>query len=175
MFHTALSNERGSPCATRHCVIPDGKRLPTEMFCNVSVMLMVWNTWLTSVFRDPDQRPTAAELRKHPYLELQPDWTFNGFKWNVYYGPLLMKSWFFFPHVWDNTFFSDLGYPYRTFVMLHTIVSFFIYSTRREFYRTSLSHPIIHLHSPSFDISPTLLHCSTLMHLTRYYIVAWPS
>ncbi|KAI0687786.1 kinase-like domain-containing protein [Cytidiella melzeri] len=29
---------------------------------------------------DPDQRPTAAELRKHPYLELQPDWTFVGFK-----------------------------------------------------------------------------------------------
>ncbi|CAL1695248.1 unnamed protein product [Somion occarium] len=29
---------------------------------------------------DPDERPTAAELQKHPYLVLQPDWTFNGFK-----------------------------------------------------------------------------------------------
>ncbi|OCH94776.1 Pkinase-domain-containing protein [Obba rivulosa] len=29
---------------------------------------------------DPDERPTAAELRLHPYLELQPGWTFNGFK-----------------------------------------------------------------------------------------------
>ncbi|KAJ3534515.1 hypothetical protein NM688_g7125 [Phlebia brevispora] len=29
---------------------------------------------------NPDERPSAAELRKHPYLELQPDWTFNGFK-----------------------------------------------------------------------------------------------
>ncbi|THG99911.1 hypothetical protein EW026_g2548 [Hermanssonia centrifuga] len=28
----------------------------------------------------PDERPTASELRKHPYLELQPDWTFVGFK-----------------------------------------------------------------------------------------------
>ncbi|TBU45235.1 Pkinase-domain-containing protein [Dichomitus squalens] len=29
---------------------------------------------------DPDLRPTAAELRRHPYLELMPGWTFNGFK-----------------------------------------------------------------------------------------------
>ncbi|KAI0715329.1 Pkinase-domain-containing protein [Earliella scabrosa] len=29
---------------------------------------------------DPDERPSAAELRKHAYLELQPGWTFNGFK-----------------------------------------------------------------------------------------------
>ncbi|KAH9944151.1 Pkinase-domain-containing protein [Epithele typhae] len=29
---------------------------------------------------DPDERPTATELRKHSYLELQPGWTFNGFK-----------------------------------------------------------------------------------------------
>ncbi|KAI0375277.1 Pkinase-domain-containing protein [Pilatotrama ljubarskyi] len=29
---------------------------------------------------DPDERPTASELRRHPYLELQPGWTFNGFK-----------------------------------------------------------------------------------------------
>ncbi|KAI0788655.1 Pkinase-domain-containing protein [Abortiporus biennis] len=29
---------------------------------------------------NPDERPSAAELRNHPYLELQPDWTFNGFK-----------------------------------------------------------------------------------------------
>ncbi|OBZ79438.1 MAP kinase kinase kinase mkh1 [Grifola frondosa] len=29
---------------------------------------------------DPDERPTAAELRKHPYLELQPGWSFVGFK-----------------------------------------------------------------------------------------------
>ncbi|KZV77516.1 Pkinase-domain-containing protein [Peniophora sp. CONT] len=28
---------------------------------------------------DPDKRPTAAELRKHPYLMLPPDWTFTGF------------------------------------------------------------------------------------------------
>ncbi|RDX50456.1 Pkinase-domain-containing protein [Lentinus brumalis] len=29
---------------------------------------------------DPDERPSAAELRKHTYLELQPGWSFNGFK-----------------------------------------------------------------------------------------------
>ncbi|KIP12516.1 hypothetical protein PHLGIDRAFT_81740 [Phlebiopsis gigantea 11061_1 CR5-6] len=29
---------------------------------------------------NPDERPTAAELRQHPYLELQPDWSFTGFK-----------------------------------------------------------------------------------------------
>ncbi|KAH9947148.1 Pkinase-domain-containing protein [Amylocystis lapponica] len=29
---------------------------------------------------DPDERPSAAELRRHPYLELQPGWQFNGFK-----------------------------------------------------------------------------------------------
>lgn len=29
---------------------------------------------------DPDERPTAAVLRLHPYLELQPGWTFTGFK-----------------------------------------------------------------------------------------------
>ncbi|KAH8102547.1 MAP kinase [Cristinia sonorae] len=29
---------------------------------------------------DPDERPSAAELQQHPYLCLQPDWTFNGFK-----------------------------------------------------------------------------------------------
>ena len=35
---------------------------------------------LTEDHSDPDERPTAAELRKHPYLELQPGWVFNGFK-----------------------------------------------------------------------------------------------
>ena len=29
---------------------------------------------------DPDERPTAAELRKHPYLELQPGWSFSAFR-----------------------------------------------------------------------------------------------
>ncbi|KZT05856.1 Pkinase-domain-containing protein [Laetiporus sulphureus 93-53] len=29
---------------------------------------------------NPDERPSAAELRKHSYLELQPGWTFNSFK-----------------------------------------------------------------------------------------------
>ncbi|KAH9846832.1 Pkinase-domain-containing protein [Lenzites betulinus] len=29
---------------------------------------------------DPDERPSATELRKHPYLELQPGWSFVGFK-----------------------------------------------------------------------------------------------
>ncbi|KAF5375044.1 hypothetical protein D9758_000365 [Tetrapyrgos nigripes] len=28
---------------------------------------------------NPDERPSAAELRKHPYLELAPGWEFNGF------------------------------------------------------------------------------------------------
>ncbi|EKM61246.1 uncharacterized protein PHACADRAFT_83951 [Phanerochaete carnosa HHB-10118-sp] len=29
---------------------------------------------------NPDERPTAAELRLHPYLELPPEWAFIGFK-----------------------------------------------------------------------------------------------
>ncbi|KAF8529431.1 kinase-like domain-containing protein [Gautieria morchelliformis] len=29
---------------------------------------------------NPNERPTAAELRKHNYLELKPGWTFTGFK-----------------------------------------------------------------------------------------------
>lgn len=29
---------------------------------------------------NPDDRPTAAELRRHKYLILPPDWVFNGFK-----------------------------------------------------------------------------------------------
>ncbi|EJD03987.1 uncharacterized protein FOMMEDRAFT_121406 [Fomitiporia mediterranea MF3/22] len=28
----------------------------------------------------PDERPSASELRQHPYLNLQPGWTFTGFK-----------------------------------------------------------------------------------------------
>ncbi|PPQ62767.1 hypothetical protein CVT24_000461 [Panaeolus cyanescens] len=28
---------------------------------------------------NPEERPSAAELRKHPYLILPPDWTFTGF------------------------------------------------------------------------------------------------
>ncbi|KAK1236025.1 mitogen-activated protein kinase kinase kinase [Marasmius sp. AFHP31] len=32
---------------------------------------------------DPDERPTAAELRRHRYLELPPDWKFSGFPENV--------------------------------------------------------------------------------------------
>lgn len=29
---------------------------------------------------NPDDRPSAAELRKHKYLELEPGWQFTGFK-----------------------------------------------------------------------------------------------
>jgi len=29
---------------------------------------------------NPDERPSATELRKHPYLTLRPDWVFEGFK-----------------------------------------------------------------------------------------------
>ncbi|KAI0830586.1 Pkinase-domain-containing protein [Trametes gibbosa] len=29
---------------------------------------------------DPDERPSATELRRHPYLELQPGWSFVDFK-----------------------------------------------------------------------------------------------
>jgi hypothetical protein len=28
---------------------------------------------------NPEERPTATELRKHPYLLLPPDWEFTGF------------------------------------------------------------------------------------------------
>ncbi|KAF9535366.1 kinase-like domain-containing protein [Crepidotus variabilis] len=28
---------------------------------------------------NPDERPSAAELRRHPYLAIPPDWIFNGF------------------------------------------------------------------------------------------------
>ena len=29
---------------------------------------------------NPEERPTAGELRKHPYLVLPPGWEFNGFR-----------------------------------------------------------------------------------------------
>jgi len=28
---------------------------------------------------NPEERPSAAELRKHPYLTLSPEWVFDGF------------------------------------------------------------------------------------------------
>ena len=28
----------------------------------------------------PEERPSASELRKHPYLTLRQDWMFTGFK-----------------------------------------------------------------------------------------------
>ena len=32
-----------------------------------------------TILRNPEERPSAAELRKHPYLVLPADWTFTGF------------------------------------------------------------------------------------------------
>jgi serine/threonine protein kinase len=31
-----------------------------------------------TILRNPEERPSAAELRKHPYLVLPADWTFTG-------------------------------------------------------------------------------------------------
>ena len=32
-----------------------------------------------TILRNPEERPSAAELRMHPYLVLPADWTFTGF------------------------------------------------------------------------------------------------
>lgn len=32
-----------------------------------------------TLFRNPEERPSAAELRKHPYLVLPAEWVFTGF------------------------------------------------------------------------------------------------
>lgn len=31
-------------------------------------------------YRDPDARASASELLQHPYLMLEPEWVFTGFK-----------------------------------------------------------------------------------------------
>ncbi len=36
-------------------------------------------SWRLFRFRNPEERPSAAELRKHPYLILPPGWAFTGF------------------------------------------------------------------------------------------------
>lgn len=49
------------------------------MFCDVSIYDEL-SAFTHTTHRDPDKRPSAAELRKHQYLELQRGWMFNGFK-----------------------------------------------------------------------------------------------
>ena len=78
---TAISNETRTSSSVRYHLVAIGRRLPPEVFCNVRP-LYVLDIGPTHMFRfrDPDERPTAAELRCHQYLVLQPDWCFNGFK-----------------------------------------------------------------------------------------------
>ena len=49
------------------------------MFCYVSFHYPVAILYSLSCFSDPEERPSAAELRRHEYLNLPPGWQFNGF------------------------------------------------------------------------------------------------
>ena len=75
-------DEAGTPSSRGHPAVFLGRRLQTEVLCCVSLdrCWLSVRTEVDSLCRDPDERPSAAELRKHAYLELQPGWTFNGFK-----------------------------------------------------------------------------------------------
>lgn len=48
--------------------------------CKIIILVIALVADAFSFSRDPDERPSASELQQHPYLILQPDWTFNGFK-----------------------------------------------------------------------------------------------
>jgi hypothetical protein len=50
------------------------------MLCDVSPFKIVPSTEPYVIARNPDDRPSAAELRKHSYLTLPQGWMFNGFK-----------------------------------------------------------------------------------------------
>ena len=49
------------------------------MFCKVGFLLACLYSSDHPDDRDPNERPSAAELRKHPYLKLSPDWMFYVF------------------------------------------------------------------------------------------------
>lgn len=48
--------------------------------CKNGVLFSDIHALTHAVTRNPDERPTAMELRKHKYLELTPGWVFSGFK-----------------------------------------------------------------------------------------------
>jgi hypothetical protein len=49
------------------------------MFCDVSVTVLLRLTKTNLDDRNPDERPTASELRRHRYLEPIPGWYFTSF------------------------------------------------------------------------------------------------
>jgi hypothetical protein len=49
------------------------------MFCNVSFSLACFNSSDHADDRDPNERPSAAELRKHRYLNRPSGWVFSDF------------------------------------------------------------------------------------------------
>jgi len=52
------------------------------MFRNVrtvSLLILMVRIADATLLRNPEERPSAAELRKHPYLILPADWVFTGF------------------------------------------------------------------------------------------------
>jgi mitogen-activated protein kinase kinase kinase len=55
----------------------DFRRKCFEMSVSFSIIRSL--LLILSTIRNPDDRPTAAELRKHPYLALPPNWVFTGF------------------------------------------------------------------------------------------------
>ena len=83
MAPPAVPNEASTSSTGWHCVVAVGGRLQVEVLRCVSTTRVMQSSKqvLTSyAYSDPDERPSAAELRKHTYLELQPGWSFNGFK-----------------------------------------------------------------------------------------------
>ena len=93
---------------------------------------------------EPDDRPSASELRQHPYLELPPNWTFTGFKWNL--------GWNHFPREQLHYTITDTFYGYflmqtltlDSFLFLIPVDMFFLVIFKLASYTpcmfTSLSH-----------------------------------
>jgi len=55
-------------------------KLPPPVPDDIALSSLAQNFYNQCFAINPEERPTAAKLRKHPYLTLPPDWVFNGFK-----------------------------------------------------------------------------------------------
>jgi mitogen-activated protein kinase kinase kinase len=55
-------------------------KLPPPVPDDIVLSSLAQNFYNLCFAINPEDRPTAAALRKHPYLTLPTDWVFNGFK-----------------------------------------------------------------------------------------------